>query len=88
MRYLVVIEKGESSVGAYVPDLPGCIATAETEEEVRCLIKDAIEFHIEGLRDSGERVPPRAPRARSWRWVPANKADPANGDRSLRRRRR
>ena len=58
MQYLVVIEKGESSFGAYVPDLPGCIATAESENEVRHLIKEAIEFHIEGLRESGEPVPP------------------------------
>jgi predicted RNase H-like HicB family nuclease len=57
MQYLVVIERGEDSVGAYVPDLPGCIATAETEEEVRRLIKEAIEFHIEGLRESGDHVP-------------------------------
>lgn len=58
MQYLVVIERGESSFGAYVPDLPGCIATAESESEVRHLIKEAIEFHIEGLRESGEPVPP------------------------------
>ena len=57
MQYLVVIEKGQSSFGAYVPDLPGCIATAESEDEVRQLIKEAIEFHIEGLRESGEPVP-------------------------------
>ena len=58
MQYLVVIEKGPSSFGAYVPDLPGCIATAESEDEVRQLIKEAIEFHIEGLRESGAPVPP------------------------------
>jgi len=57
MQYLVVIEKGESSFGAYVPDLPGCIAAAQSEDEVRQLIKEAIEFHIEGLRESGEPVP-------------------------------
>ena len=57
MRYLVVIEKGESSFGAYVPDLPGCIAAAETEDEVRSLIRDAIEFHIEGLKEGGEPIP-------------------------------
>ena len=57
MQYLVVIEKGQSSFGAYVPDLPGCIATAESEDELRQLIKEAIEFHIEGLRESGEPVP-------------------------------
>jgi predicted RNase H-like HicB family nuclease len=58
MQYLVVIEKGERSYGAYVPDLPGCIAAAETEEGVRELIKEAIEFHVEGLRETGEPVPP------------------------------
>jgi len=58
MQYLVVIEKEAASFGAYVPDLPGCIAAAESEAEVRQLIKEAIEFHIEGLRESGEPVPP------------------------------
>jgi predicted RNase H-like HicB family nuclease len=58
MKYMVVIEKGKSSYGAHVPDLPGCVATAETREEVLRLIKEAIEFHIEGLREAGEPVPP------------------------------
>ena len=58
MKYMVVIEKGESGYGAHVPDLPGCIAAAETREEVMELIKDAIEFHIEGLIEAGEPVPP------------------------------
>jgi len=57
MRYLVVIERGESSFGAYVPDLPGCIAAAESEAEVRKLIREAIELHIESLRESGQPVP-------------------------------
>ena len=57
MRYAVVIEQGENSYGAYVPDLPGCVAVGETEEEVRRLIVEAIEFHLEGLRESGESVP-------------------------------
>ena len=57
MRYLVVIEKGETSWGAHVPDLPGCIAVAETREEVIELIKEAIDFHLEGLRERGEPVP-------------------------------
>jgi predicted RNase H-like HicB family nuclease len=57
MKYVVVIEKGDGSYGAYVPDLPGCIAAAETEEEVKRLIHDAIEFHIEGLKESGEPIP-------------------------------
>ncbi len=58
MRYLVIIEKGESSWGAHVPDLPGCIAVAETRQEVTTLIKDAIAFHLEGLRVHGEPIPP------------------------------
>ena len=57
MRYLVIIEKGESSWGAHVPDLPGCIAVAETRQEVTALIKDAIDFHLEGLREHGELIP-------------------------------
>jgi predicted RNase H-like HicB family nuclease len=58
MRYLVVVEKGPKSFGAYVPDLPGCIAAAETREEVLALIREAIEFHIEGLKEDGEPIPP------------------------------
>ncbi len=57
MRYMVVIEKGENGYGAHVPDLPGCIAAGETREEVLNLIKEAIEFHIEGLRQNGEQIP-------------------------------
>jgi predicted RNase H-like HicB family nuclease len=57
MRYLVVIEKGPTSWGAHVPDLPGCVAVAETRSEVVTLIREAIEFHIEGLREQGEPVP-------------------------------
>lgn len=57
MRYLVIIEKGETSFGAYVPDLPGCVAVGETEAEVMVLIHEAIEFHLEGLRDEGETAP-------------------------------
>lgn len=57
MEYLVVIERGPTSFGAYVPDLPGCVAVGETREEVETLIREAIEFHIEGLRAGGEPVP-------------------------------
>jgi predicted RNase H-like HicB family nuclease len=57
MRYLVIIEKGESSWGAHVPDLPGCIAVAKTRKEVQALIKEAIDFHLEGLRKHGELIP-------------------------------
>ena len=57
MRYTIVIEKGPSSFGAYVPDLPGCVAAAETEKEVRQLIREAIEFHLEGMREDGIAAP-------------------------------
>lgn len=57
MRYLVVVENGPESFGAYVPDLPGCVAAAETREEVLALIREAIEFHLEGLRKDGQPVP-------------------------------
>lgn len=57
MQYLVVIEKGLSSFGAYVPDLPGCIAVGETRAEVTRLIHEAMEFHIEGLLEDGQTVP-------------------------------
>jgi len=57
MRYAVIVEKGESSVGAYVPDLPGCAAVAETIEEVLRLIQEAIEFHLEGLVKDGQPLP-------------------------------
>jgi predicted RNase H-like HicB family nuclease len=57
MRYLVVVEKGPQSFGAYVPDLPGCVAAGESREEVLTLIREAIEFHLEGLREDGHPVP-------------------------------
>ena len=57
MRYAVIVEEGENSFGAYVPDLPGCVAVAETREEVLQLIEEAIVFHIEGLREDGQTIP-------------------------------
>lgn len=57
MKYAVVIEQGASGFGAYVPDLPGCVAAGDTREEVLVLIREAIVFHIDGLRRAGERVP-------------------------------
>lgn len=56
-RYAVVIEKAPGNYSAYVPDLPGCVATGATVEEVECEIREAIEFHLEGLRDAGEPIP-------------------------------
>ena len=58
MRYLVVLEQGPSSVGAYVPDMPGCVAVGATREEATALIHEAIEFHIEGLKLDGQPIPP------------------------------
>lgn len=57
MEYLVVVEKGPSSYGAYVPDLPGCVAAAESKHAVLTLIKEAIEFHLDGLREDGQPIP-------------------------------
>ena len=62
MRYAIVIEQGDDSYGAYVPDLPGVIAAGDSREEVESLIREAIEFHIEGLNSEGLAVPPPA----SW----------------------
>lgn len=54
---LFSFEKGETSYGAYVPDLPGCVAVGETIEEVQALIAEAIEFHIEGMQEDGLSIP-------------------------------
>ena len=56
-RYAIVIEKGDTSYGACVPDLPGCVAVGETEDEAERLIREAIQFHIKGLRLEGYPVP-------------------------------
>jgi predicted RNase H-like HicB family nuclease len=57
MRYAVVIEKTAKNYSAYVPDLPGCVATGATVEETEQLIREAIEFHLSGLRDDGVPIP-------------------------------
>ena len=57
MRYTVVIEEGPTSFGAYVPDLPGCAAAGATREEAVSLIREAVEFHLEGLREAGQPIP-------------------------------
>jgi predicted RNase H-like HicB family nuclease len=57
MRYAVVIEKAENNYSAYVPDLPGCVATGVTVEETESQIREAIEFHLEGLRQDGAPIP-------------------------------
>ena len=58
MRYAVVIEKADGNYSAYVPDLPGCIATGATVSEVESEIREAIAFHIEGMREDGVAIPP------------------------------
>jgi len=57
MQYLVILEQGETSIGAYVPDLPGCVAVGETRDEAMELIREAVKLHIDGLRENGETVP-------------------------------
>lgn len=57
MKYVYIIEKGDTSYGAYVPDLPGCVAVGETREEARKLIQEAIAFHLEGLAADGQPTP-------------------------------
>ena len=62
MKYSVVFEKAPNNYCAYVPDLPGCVATGATREEVERNIREAIVFHLEGLRQEGESIPEPA----SW----------------------
>jgi predicted RNase H-like HicB family nuclease len=63
--YVVVVEQSETGFGAYVPDLPGCVAVGETREETLQLIREAIELHAENLREAGERIPPPTSTAES-----------------------
>ena len=58
MRYAVVIEKAATNYAAYVPDLPGCVATGDTIQETERMIREAIEFHLEGLRADSLPIPP------------------------------
>jgi len=57
MRYAIVIEKAEGNYSAYVPDLPGCVATGATVAEVESQIREAIAFHVEGMREDGLPIP-------------------------------
>jgi predicted RNase H-like HicB family nuclease len=57
MRYMVILEQGPTSYGAYVPDLPGCIAVGESQQEALELIQEAIEFHLEALKEEGRQIP-------------------------------
>lgn len=62
MRYAVVIEQAEGNYSAYVPDLPGCVATGTTVAETEQAIREAIEFHLDGLREDGLPIPPPSSR--------------------------
>jgi predicted RNase H-like HicB family nuclease len=62
MQYAIIIERSTNGYGAYVSDLPGCVAVAETEEQVRELIREAIEFHLDGLREGNDPIPRPATR--------------------------
>jgi predicted RNase H-like HicB family nuclease len=59
VRYAIVIERepGSKNYSAYVPDLPGCVATGDTVDEVKRLMQEGIEFHLEGLREDGQTIP-------------------------------
>jgi predicted RNase H-like HicB family nuclease len=57
MKFGIVIETGDRNYSAYVPDLPGCVATGPTVEETRTRIKQAIELHLKGMREDGETIP-------------------------------
>jgi predicted RNase H-like HicB family nuclease len=63
MRYAVVIEKGEKNYSAYVPDLPGCVSVGDTLDEVKAEIREAIEFHLDGMREDGAPIPLPSSRA-------------------------
>ena len=58
MEYVVVIEKAPENYGAYVPDLPGCVSVGDTFAEMLSMIEEAIEFHLDGIREDGEPIPP------------------------------
>jgi predicted RNase H-like HicB family nuclease len=58
MKFAVVFEKGDDNYSVYVPDLPGCVATGATLEEAKQMIREAIEFHLEGMLLHGETIPP------------------------------
>ena len=62
MRFAVVIEQADNNFSAYAPDLPGCIATGSTVEEVEAQMREAIEFHLDGLRQDGVAIPPPSSR--------------------------
>jgi predicted RNase H-like HicB family nuclease len=60
-KYAIIIERGENNLSSYVPDLPGCISTGGTIEEIERNIREAIELHLEGIREDGEPIPADPP---------------------------
>ena len=63
VKYTVVIEKGERNYGAYVPDLPGCVAVSDSPDKIVELIREAIQFHLEGIVEDGDPIPPGTTRS-------------------------
>ncbi len=57
MRYAIIIEPGERNYSAYIPDLPGCVATGLTEEDVKHRLQEAVDLHLAGLREDGSEIP-------------------------------
>jgi predicted RNase H-like HicB family nuclease len=60
MRYTIIIERGPGNFSAYAPDLPGCVAAADTEEETITLMREALALHIEDMLERGEPIPPQS----------------------------
>jgi predicted RNase H-like HicB family nuclease len=57
MKFTIIIEKGPTSYGAYIPDLPGCVAVGDTREETMKLLQEGAEMHLEAMREDGEKIP-------------------------------
>jgi predicted RNase H-like HicB family nuclease len=69
-RYAIVVERGPTSYGAYVPDLPGCVAAGETRTEALQLVREAIEFHIETMGEDGLAIPePSSSELSTSKWL-------------------
>jgi predicted RNase H-like HicB family nuclease len=79
MRYAIVIEKAENNCSAYVPDLPGCVATGGTVEEVESQIREAIAFHLDGLREDGISLPEPSSVVEYLEIAADDQGDPAYG---------
>jgi predicted RNase H-like HicB family nuclease len=79
VKYLYIVEQCKKNFSAYVPDLPGCVSTGKTKEETEKLIKEAIEFHIEGMLLNGEKIPvPSTMKSGYFSFKPAVKSNSKN----------